>query len=898
MLANLRIVLCILASSSVASVAEKVHHNVSALPICEDCKDCKGSVSRKVDNVTFHGTEADYVVVGAGTSGSILASRLAEAGNRVILLEAGGTTQREFTRDAVKDTTVFDVPLEWLEICRNPDFKRYQWEVHGTPKVAIAKGIGGCSIHNAMLYMRGVAEDFAEWPEGWQFVDVLPFYTKSENNTEYPVSDFHGSTGPIQVTTPDAKYHDSVTPRFVQAFQELGYSFIDDMNGAVTAERPSETGKQGRAGAGYLQFAIRDGIRDSSAAAYFGSSHPAAIVRAKMDLHGRCKHPEKVRKSNTSVTAISGGLGKAKFQISDPDPNDPSLRRNSLRIIGHSHVTRVLFKRHGLTVPEAVGVYYVRNDGNDKPKCRCSAFARKEVILSAGAINSPKLLMLSGVGPSQHLEEFEIEVIAEVEGVGRNFMDGAYAIVQYEAPALKFERCEQFSPQFQYGSGKIHGGKISKKPMSHIAQCNAEWNKYMEHKRGLYGTPGFFVGGFMQSPGNARPNIQITLHPYDKINQQPWNFKENRRSREVFNACDETTNKHCNASVSKNIDVGRVVTIEVAHNLPKSRGTVRLGSNDPLMPAVLSGNYLSDQGDVDALVWALAQVRTLFNTFSLNEVTGKELLPGFQFQTPEQMERYIKCANTDPDSKECENPNAPVVGHLAGTCKMGDFIEDPLAVVDAQLRVKGVDALRVVDASIMPSLPSGNTHATCMMIAEKAASIILDPTEATAPEQFRSFGPQQSPEGDPNPLDRSPFEKEFSSLKNKNIGDSDSDSHKLLKTRVSFNMEEANSFRRSQENNMLKLDEEHQISSLSPLHLGHILAQSLRWVFAWLLIVMCLSAVIICMAGVVEKCGRRYFHKSEGSSASRRFRPRGYGSMTETQIRLKSSQNRSRRKQK
>jgi len=779
------VTLCLLVSTG-TSTTKKIHHNIEDLPPCNDCVDCEGAVLRKVEGKEYHGREADYVVVGAGTSGSILASRLAEAGNTVILLEAGGTTQREFVNDPQENTTtVFDVPLEWLEICRNPEFKRYQWEVRGTPKVSIAKGIGGCSIHNAMLYMRGIAADFEDWPLGWKFVDVLPYYKKSENNSFYPPSDFHGGSGPIQISTPPSSYHDSITPRFVGAFQELGYGFVSDFNGPVTAVLPEITGEKGRLGAGYLQFAIRNGVRDSSAVAYFGEKHPASLTKAYMNLHGECVEPKKKGKSSgtssrPSSSAISSSVekgsatdhdnGDARIQrlpptLQDPAPNNPKKVHSKLRIFGHCHATKILFSEEkgkkektkeeaeepsstptSTTGPSAQGVRYVRLDGNEKPKCQCAAFAKKEVVLSAGTINSAKLLLLSGIGDKEHLRSFNISVVSDVPGVGQNFMDGAYAILQYEAPELRFERCEQFSPYFEYEQMKNgirdNGGRIGSTPMSRVAQCNKQWEKYIGGgRKGIYGTPGFFAGGFMQSPGNGRPNIQITLHPYDKVNQQPWAFKANKRSKMPYNACNDKQN--CTDSTSSNVGTGRVITLEVAHNLPKSRGYVRLESADPMMPARLHGNYLTVKSDVDSLIWAVQQVRTLFNTENLKDVTGKELLPGVAIQSPEQLKRYIKCATTDPDeTSSCLNPNAPVVGHLAGTCKMGDFDLDDMAVVDPLLRVKGVQSLRVVDASVMPSLPSGNTHATCMMIAEKAADLILE--RAEFPPQFEgSLGPRK-----------------------------------------------------------------------------------------------------------------------------------------------------------
>ncbi|GAB5354491.1 hypothetical protein AAMO2058_000123100 [Amorphochlora amoebiformis] len=634
--------------------------NITGLPVCGDCVRCHGAIERNISSKSYRGREASYVVVGAGTSGSILASRLAEAGHEVILLEAGGTTQSEFIREAPiteNQTSVFDVPLEWLEICRNPAFEHYQWEVDGSPKVSIAKGIGGCSIHNAMLYMRGVSEDFEEWPEGWQFQDVLPYYTKSENNSNFPVSQFHGKDGPIQISSPHKKFHDSITPRFIEAFQELGYGVVEDFNGEPTNQKPSETGKSGRTGAGYLQFAIREGVRDSSAAAYFGKSHPASVIKPSINFHGHCGNKKKSKKSKNSVKR--GDYG-------------------SLHIMAHAQATRIIFENKKGDII-ARGVNLVRLDSDDKPKCRCTVFARKEVILSAGAINSPKLLLLSGVGPAKQLEKLGIPVVIDVKGVGENFMDGAYAIVQFEAPDLRFQRCEKFE------KGAAEGGLLGQSPPT-TQRCQKEWQLYLKGGQGLFGTPGFFAGGFMQSPGHSRPNIQLTLHPYDKVNQQPWAFKYGRRSSESIDACRDGPVK-CNLTNAHNSERGRIVTVEVAHNLPASRGRVSLQNAHPLTPATLNGSYLSVRSDVEALLWALREVRTIFNTFALKKVIGKELLPGKHINA-QALENYIKCATIDTTSDVCENQNAPVVGHLAGTCKMGD-LEDSMAVVSPTLRVRG-----------------------------------------------------------------------------------------------------------------------------------------------------------------------------------------------------------------
>ena len=688
------------------------------LPQCKDCG-------------VRAGYAPDYIVVGGGTSGSIVAARLAQRGQHVVVLEAGGLTQSDpDVSGSEPGGNVFDVPLDWLEVCGNPQYKPFRWEVSGSPLIQILRGLGGCSVGNAMIYMRGIAEDFDLWPKDWDFDTVLPYYKRSENASGFfpsPPPDgnasYHGDAGPMRVEIPGRGGTDKITPQFIAAFKELGYPFIRDLNGAVIDERPATTGRGGRTGAGYLQFAIRNGVRDSAAAAYLGRFRPRGFVRPQ--------YPFTYAPKNSSQAEI------LKEQTSE----------GRLVVLLRAQGMRVLFdssSQGGSGRPRARGVTFARMDPTrpGRPRCRCNLRAKKEIIISAGAINSPKLLLLSGVGDPAALRELGIPVVSENPGVGRNFMDGAYAVVKFRAKsdAVDFRHCDRFGPH----SASLPWNSDELFRLDPI--CRREWRRYVETKSGAFGSPGFFAGGFMQSPGNARPNIQFTLHPYDTNRGIGGSYMKSSYTKSPKTGQNETASGGAGETV---------ITVEVMHNLPKSRGSVTLRSPDPFAPPVLLGNYLSVPSDVDALVWAVLQLRTLFNTGSLRSVIEEEILPGVSVSSRADFEHYFKCGALPGQTgrSRCPYPSAPVVSHFAGTCKMGDLDNDPTAVVDSRLRVRGVDRLRVVDASVMPSLPSGNTAASCLMIGERAADLIYSASMRTGSvsKQSASVSPASIPELTPPP---------------------------------------------------------------------------------------------------------------------------------------------------
>ena len=619
-------------------------------------------------------TEVDFVVVGGGSTGSVVAGRLGAAGYSVLVLEAGGGTQRTLNGGAEPVAgrwTIFDLPLGWVQVLSDHRWAtEFQWDIPADPPPAQARGLGGCGVHNAMLYMRGRPEDFAAWGEGWSWRDVLPFYLRSENNQQLRADELHGTSGPVHVTTVDS---DNISRAFVEAGTAAGLHRNDDFNGAR------------RSGVGFYQFMIRDGVRDSAAAAYIGR---------------RTKPP--------SVTVRT-----------------------------HALVTRVLFDDQR----RATGVELVRgrNPTNYAPRTRVRA--RREVILAAGAVHTPKLLLLSGIGDRAQLEPLGIDVVQHSPYVGRGLADGVYAIMQWTTRGNDFVRC-RLDPSRRddarladedededggggddddddYGGGAAGvddgggaraggGGDASSPGRSPAAaavaeqlqrHCADQRARLLRGEPSVFASPGLSVGAFLRSPHATgdEPDVQVTVHPWDKYSRV-W-------ASPLFS----------------------IATVEIANNQPNSRGRVALRTAVPTDPPLFDGPYLHDINDSRALRWAMREVRRIVRTPPLDKHIVEELVPGEHRQSEGELLDAIACGpqqTRDSGRAECDRSELPV-NHLAGTCRLGPSIEAQ-AVVDLRLRVHGVRRLRVADASVMPRPPCGNTHATCMMIGERAAQFIID----------------------------------------------------------------------------------------------------------------------------------------------------------------------------
>ncbi|MDE2437375.1 MAG: choline dehydrogenase [Sphingomonadales bacterium] len=522
----------------------------------------------------------DYVIVGGGVAGCVLANRLsADPQCRVLLLEAGG-----------KDTSpLIAAPGGLLPIMMSG---RFAWRYMSAPQRHLddrvlylprGKVLGGGSSINGMAYDRGFHSDYDRWAQagnrGWSFAEVLPYFRRLESFG--PVDDqWHGQDGPIRVTRADTGH--PFARAFLDAGSQAGYPRNPDLNGAS------------REGFGAVDLTVDRGRRASASSAYL---RPA--------LH------------RPNLTVMTGALSR-----------------------------RVLFSG-----TRATGVRF-RHDGTDHV-----ATARREVILSAGAINSPQLLMLSGVGPAAHLADHGIALVADLPGVGQNLQDHLAAHVRYR----------------------------STKPYSMLRYLNPlrgalAMGQYLLFRSGPMADPGMSVCCFVKSdPALAEPDIKMLL--------VSALFSHNGQKLIPLH--------------------GFYAHINVIR--PESTGSVRLAGADPELPPVIDQNYNATANDRRVLREGVRIARRIFAQPAFDSMRGEELAPGATVESDEAVDAHIR-AHAEADY------------HSVGTARMGS---DPMAVVDAELRVRGIAGLRVVDASIMPCLPGGNTAIPVAMIAEKAADMIL-----------------------------------------------------------------------------------------------------------------------------------------------------------------------------
>jgi choline dehydrogenase len=507
----------------------------------------------------------DYIVVGAGAAGSVLAHRLTEdSGTRVLVLEAGGADDDPRIERPSAFRQLLDSPFNWGDSTEE--------EPHlNARRVSLprGRGWGGGGSISAMVYVRGHASDFDRWEErgnpGWGYDDVLPYFKKAENQESGP-SEYHGVGGPQNVAYP--RWVPPISAAFLNAAMQAGLPRNEDFNG----ERQE--------GVGFYQLNQKNGRRHSAADAYLR----------------------------------------------------PALKRDNLRIESHARATRVLFEGE-----RAVGVVYVQNGRTHEVR------ATREVILSAGTIGSAQLLLLSGVGPAEHLRERGIEVVRDLPGVGENLHDHPRVALTYaSAEPLGLSEAEQ-------------------------ERARAE---YEETRSGPLSSNGVAAGAFVRlSPDDPAPGVQIML----TANPAAGTF-----------------------------------SVHAALMHPESRGWIRLRSTDPTEPPAILVNYLADERDLDRLVQGLEIARRIARAEALADYRGEEIGPGPNGWSPEALHDYVR-------------DNVGTFFHPVGTCRMGS---DEGAVVDAELRVRGVEGLRVIDASIMPTLISGATHAATVMIAEKGADLL------------------------------------------------------------------------------------------------------------------------------------------------------------------------------
>jgi choline dehydrogenase len=534
----------------------------------------------------------DYVIVGAGSAGCVLAARLSEnPATRVLLLEAGPPDDADEIHIPAAINLLFQSAYDW----------NYQTVPQGKAagrSIYWPRGrvLGGSSSINAMIYIRGNRLDYDGWHDeygcdGWSYAELLPYFIRAEGNTR-GASQYHGGTGPLTVSDPSFKA--SLNTAFVAAGTNAGAPLNEDFNG------PAQDG------VGFYQVTQRNGRRWSAADAYL---HPAA---------GR--------------------------------PN--------LTVLTDALATRVLVEGG-----RAIGVRYLRHGSEH------TATADAEVILAGGAVNSPQLLMLSGIGPADHLREHGIAVVADLPGVGANLSDHPVVTAIWSTPKVR-SLAERAGPVNLLRWQLMHSG-----PMTHNAAQS---------------------GGFARTdPGLPAPDIQWHVLPVP--------FREG-------GLADPTD---------------RAISLLVTLVSVASRGSVRLRSADPRHRPAIDAGYLTDDADTAVLVRALTMARALVEQQPLRKLCRAELAPGEAVRTEDELAQFVR-------------RDVNTLYHPVGTCAMGGDARQAVigldTVVDTELRVRGVTGLRVVDASVMPTVPRGNTNAPVIAIAERAADLIAGRAPLAAAE--------------------------------------------------------------------------------------------------------------------------------------------------------------------
>jgi len=523
----------------------------------------------------------DYIIVGAGSAGCVLANRLSADGrHKVLLLEAGPADRNPWIH----------IPLGYARLFTNP---RANWMYETEPEPELdgrrifqprGKVLGGSSSINGLIYIRGQREDFDLWRQlgnpGWSWEDVLPYFLRAEDN-ENGADDYHGAGGPLAVA--NQRFKHKLGDAFIAAGVATGLPENRDFNGAS------------QEGIGYYNTTSRNGVRCSTATAYL----------------------------------------------------KPARSRQNLRVETEAHVERILFDQN-----RACGVEYRRAGATQR------ASANGEIILCGGAINSPQVLELSGIGDAERLSANNIPIVCDRPMVGENLQDHYQVRLVLEAR----------------GVGTIND------QYNNILRRVGMGADYLFRRRGALAISAGFVGVFFKTrPELATPDIQVHFVPFsaDKMGQALHRFSG-------FSA-------------------------SICQLRPESRGSIHIASPDPLTHPAIKVNYLSTEADRQTNVEGLKRLRAIMQAAPMRPYLAREVEPGPEVASDDELLAYCRRSGT-------------TIYHPVSTCAMGP---EESAVVTPDLKVRGVDGLRVADGSVMPRLISGNTNAAIIMIAERASDMIL-----------------------------------------------------------------------------------------------------------------------------------------------------------------------------